>query len=444
MPGYKMVRQDKRWGAKPIVGNFEVLINPGWRETASAETVHLNGLDFYLLKVGDHFEETTSSDTIYLPGEEQHIAFAKAAIELCRKLDWTPDVIHTNDWHTGLIPVFMKESGPEHLSKTASVHSIHNLAYQGVFAEDAVGKAGLPKELFDMYHLEAYGKMNFLKAACVYADRVNTVSPTYAQEIQTTEYGCMLEGVMRHLAAEGRLYGILNGIDRAAFDPSKDERIEAKYDWGKLAGKEVCRKSLHSELKWHDEQEVPLAAMITRISSQKGFELLLAAGERIASLPMRVAILGQGDVALGEQLEAVAKKFPRRVRYIKKFDLDLAQRMYAGADMFLMPSSFEPCGLGQLFAMRYGAIPIVRKTGGLADTVQDGETGFVFEERTVDAFLGACSRAAAAFAAPEKWLAIVREAMARDFGWEASAKQYEALYKEALAAKSARLHARAA
>ena len=444
MPAYKMVRQDKRWGAKPIVGNFEVAMNPRWNETASAESIHLNGLDFYLLKVGDHFDNGTSSDTVYQPGEEQHIAFAKAALELCRKLGWAPDVIHTNDWHTGLIPVYLKEGAYKDLSNTASVHSIHNLAYQGTFPAESMSKTGLPPELFDMYHLEAYGKLNFLKAACVYADRVNTVSPTYSHEIQTTEYGCMLEGVMRHLAEEGRLYGILNGIDRAAFDPSKDDRIEAHYDWGKLAGKGVCRKALHAELKWHDEQEVPLAGMITRISSQKGFDLLLAAGERIASLPMRVVILGQGDPALCEQLEEIAKRFPRRVRYIRKFDLDLAQRIYAGADMFLMPSSFEPCGLGQLFAMRYGAIPVVRKTGGLADTVQDGETGFVFEERSVDALLEACSRAAASFADPATWQTIVRAAMARDFGWEASAKKYEALYHEAIAAKTGRLQAQAA
>lgn len=444
MPAYKMVRQDKRWGAKPIVGNFDVSINPVWNETASVDTIHLNGLDFYLLKVGDHFESTTSSETVYLPGEDQHIAFAKATLDMCRKLDWIPDVIHTNDWHPGLIPVYLRESKTDLWSRTASIHSIHNLAYQGVFPPETLKKTGLSQELFDMYRLETFGKLNFLKAACVYADFVNTVSPTYAVEIQTPEYGCTLDGVMRHLATEKKLFGILNGIDRAAFDPSKDDRIEAKYDWGRIGGKNACKQALLNELKWHDEREIPVAAMITRISHQKGFDLLLPAAEKLATLPMRIVILGQGEAALSDQLDALSKKLSHRIHYIRKFDLDMAQRLYAGADMFLMPSTFEPCGLGQLFAMRYGTVPIVRKTGGLADTVEDGVTGFSFEEKSPESLLRSCARAVSAFAQPDQWTPIVREAMARDFGWEASAKKYISLYKQAIESRLSFSHAQAA
>lgn len=437
MPGYRMVREDPRWAARPIISSFEVAINPVWSVEASADETALEGIPVYLLRAGDWFDGTVSSETVYLPGEDQHIAFGRAALELCRRLDWIPEVVHSHDWHTGLIPVFMREGGDPVWDSVGSVHTIHNLAYQGVFPPDTTVKAGLPWELFEMNRLETWGHFNFLKNGCIYADRTNTVSPTYAKEIQTAEFGCTLDGVMRHLESEGRLSGILNGIDLEEFDPATDPRLPKNYALGDLAGKAACRKALLKELGWTKEPKVPIAGVVTRLSQQKGLDLVVAAAEKLASLPMRIVVLGVGEAWIADRLEGLQREFPERIRFVKKFDLDLAQRIYGGSDLFLMPSAFEPCGLGQLFAMRYGTIPIARKTGGLADTIRDGETGFLFEDRSTEAFLEACRRAVSAFGAGN-WEDWVRRAMAEEFGWERSAKAYESLYQDALAARKSK------
>lgn len=434
MPGYRMVREDPRWAAKPIVAPFEVALNPVWSVEASADETAIGDIPVFLLRAGEWFDETVSSETVYLPGEDQHIAFGRAALELCRKLDWIPDVVHTHDWHTGLIPVFMREGNDPIWDSVGSVHTIHNLAYQGVFPPETTVKAGLRMELFDMHRLETWGQLNFLKNGCVYADRTNTVSPTYAQEIQTPEYGCTLDGVMRHLQVQGRLSGILNGIDLAEFNPATDPRLPVNYSADDLSGKEACRKALLKELGWTKESKIPIAGVVTRLSQQKGLDLVVAAAEKLAALPMRLVVLGVGEPWIADRLFALENEFPERVRFIQRFDLELAQRIYGGSDLFFMPSAFEPCGLGQLFAMRYGTIPIARRTGGLADTVRDAETGFIFEEKTPEALLEACRRAAEAFAS-DGWKPMIERAMREDFGWERSAEEYERLYEAAVEAR---------
>lgn len=431
MPGYRMVREDPRWDAKPIVEPFEVALNPVWSVEASADETAIEDIPVYLLRAGDWFDQTVSSETVYLPGEDQHIAFARTSLELCRRMEWMPDVVHSHDWHTGLIPVLMREGADPTWDAVGSVHTIHNLAYQGVFPPETTIKAGLPMELFDMHRLETWGRFNFLKNGCVYADRTNTVSPTYAKEIQTAEYGCTLEGVMRHLDAQGRLSGILNGIDRVEFNPATDPRLPANYSSENLAGKSECRAALLKELGWDKEAEIPIVGVVTRLSQQKGLDLVVAAAEKLAAMPMRLVVLGVGEPWIADRLEALQTEFPDRVRFVKRFDLDLAQRIYGGSDFFFMPSAFEPCGLGQLFAMRYGTIPIARRTGGLADTVRDRETGFVFEEKSPEALLDACARASAAFAG-KGWSELIQTAMREDFGWERSAEAYETLYEEAI------------
>lgn len=434
MPSYRMVREDPRWAAKPIVDPFEIALNPVWSVEASADETAIDDIPVYLLRAGHWFDETVTSETVYLPGEDQHIAFGRASLEFCKKLDWIPEVVHTHDWHTGLIPVFMREGNDSVWDGVGSVHTIHNLAYQGVFPPETTIKAGLPMELFDMHRLETWGHFNFLKNGCVYADRTNTVSPTYAKEIQSAEYGCTLEGVMRHLQSQGRLSGILNGIDLVEFNPATDPHLPANYSADDLSGKEHCRKALLKELGWSKETRIPIAGVVTRLSQQKGLDLVVAAAEKLAALPMRLVVLGVGEPWIADRLTALQNEFPERVRFIQRFDLELAQRIYGGSDLFFMPSAFEPCGLGQLFAMRYGTIPIARKTGGLADTVRDAETGFMFEEKTPEALLEACRRGAEAFVG-EGWKPMIERAMREEFGWERSAKAYEGLYQEAKVAR---------
>lgn len=435
MPGYRMVREDPRWNVQRVAEPFEVPINPVWSVEASAEETAHEDVPAYLLRVGDWFDATVSSETVYLPGEDQHIAFARASLEFCQRLGWMPDVVHTHDWHTSLLPVFMRESHREAWEDVGSVHTIHNLAYQGVFPPETTLKAGLPWDLFEMNHLETWGNFNFLKAGCVYADRTTTVSPNYAQEIQTAEFGCTLEGVMRHFAAEGRLSGILNGIDTDLFDPQKDPHLATRYSAKDLAGKAKCRSALLEEMGWKDELNVPIAGIVTRLSQQKGLDLVLAAAEELAELPMRMVVLGLGEPWIADRLEALQKEKPDRVRFFKKFDLALAQRIYSGSDLFFMPSAFEPCGLGQLIAMRYGTLPIARHTGGLADTVFEGQNGFVFDDKTPEAFLGACTRAVQTFGKPTSWKSMVKRAMGGDYGWAASAEKYEKVYDEAVRAR---------
>lgn len=436
MPGYKMVLADPRWQVHNFV-SFEVPINPVWGLDAKSHWTELAQIPIYMLKVGDWFDETTSSETIYLPGEDQHIAFAKAVLAFVKQVGWIPDVIHTHDWHTGLVPVFMRESHAEDWQSVGSVHTIHNLAYQGVFAPGTITKAGLDWELFDHHRLETYGQFNFLKSACVYADRVNTVSPTYAQEIQAPGFGCDLEGVMKFLAAQGRLTGILNGIDQDEFNPSKDVRIAQKYGANDLEGKKACKSDLLERLGWQTDPAIPLAGAVSRISSQKGFDLLLAASNALADIPLRIVVQGLGEPWIADRLEALQNERPDRFRFAKRFDIDLAQRIYAGADMFLMPSAFEPCGLGQLIAMRYGTVPVVRKTGGLADTVVDGVTGFVFEEKTPEALVETCRKACELYRDAEAWQKLVVSGMEQDFGWKESAKRYVELYETAISDRRA-------
>ncbi len=437
MPAYRMVREHIEFGFRAVLDPSPVAINPVWSVDASVWKGEHRGVEVYLMRAGEWFDHTVSSETIYLPGEDQHIAFAKAALDSLKRLEWIPDVIHSHDWHTGLLPVFLKESKDPVWANTASVHTIHNLAYQGVFEPEVVAKAGLDEALFNMHQLETWGKFNFLKSAMVFADRVTTVSPTYAEEIRTEEFGCTLDGVTNHLAETGRLTGILNGIDMKTFDPSHDPRICTSYSAEKPEGKSGCRESLLQRLGWVGEPEVPIAGVVTRLSAQKGFDLLAAGADEISKLPLRMVILGVGEPDVAHKLEALQTEHRDRIRFINRFDLELAQRIYAGSDMFIMPSLFEPCGLGQLIAMRYGSVPIVRKTGGLADTVTEGENGFVFEEKSAAGLISACRRAVEAYHRKEDWKKLVATGMKRDSSWEASAKEYSKLYREAVESRKA-------
>ncbi len=440
MPAYQMVVASRH--PRMLKRGFKVPMNLVEQATGSLLGFEAEGNRLWLLGGEDRFEQCTRSDLIYTPGRDSYLFFAKAALTACEQMDWIPDVIHCNDWHTGFLPVLLREQGGERWNNTASIFTIHNLAYQGEFGRDTLGKVGLPEGLYNSNQLETYGMVNFLKAGCVFSDFVNTVSPSYSKEIQTSEFGFRLEGLMKYLAQEDRLAGILNGIDTEVFDPGVDPTIAARYSFADLSGKAKCKSSLLKELGF-DGEGMPLVGMVTRLSDQKGFDLIIDCAERFLALPINLIVQGLGDQSVALKLRQIELSQKRSVggklRFVEEFDPQLAQRIYSGSDMFLMPSAFEPCGLGQMIAMRYGSVPIVRKTGGLADTVFEGTSGFVFEKRSSDDLFRAVSRAVEAFGG-KRWQELVVRCMKIDHSWTKSARLYEEMYMKAKSQRAHRAH----
>lgn len=437
MPAYQMVEHNHRWQIDSVVGGVQVTIRPGWTKRAYLRETAADEVPVYLLGTDQWFTEARTSETIYLPGADQHLFFARALLACFEATGWIPDVIHANDWHTGFIPVLMREQHAAAWDPVAAVHTIHNLAYQGTFGTEILDKLDLPHSLFNLHKLEAHGRTNFLKAGCVYADKVNTVSARYAQEIQTPAFGCGLDGLMRHLHQQGRLEGILNGIDTDLFNPATDPRLAAPFSAEDSAGKAICRQALLTELKLKPIKGAPLASVVSRLSGQKGFDLLDEIVPELTKMPMQVVILAVGDAHLAAEMRALETAHPKHVRFVERFDLDLAQRLYAGSDLFLMPSAYEPCGLGQLIALRYGTVPVVRETGGLADTVHEAQNGFSFPDFDAGQFLEACRRAHAVYGHKPTWNALVQTGLSGSYGWDASARKYEKMYERAMAERRA-------
>jgi starch synthase len=395
---------------------------------------------------GGYFRGAIDSAHVYVYDPEIYIFFCQAVLEMLERLDpaWQPDVIHCNDWHTGLIPVYARERKtvkPTVASHAATLFTIHNLAYQGDFAPSAWRLTDLPDRLYAVEGLEYYGQWSFMKGGLWFSDRVNTVSPTYAREIQTPEYGAGLDGLMRTLAQEGRLSGILNGIDVDAFDPQQDPCLPAHYSAADPSGKAACKTALQSELGL-PVCDRAIIGMVTRLADQKGLDLVAAIAEQILELPVQMVVLGQGDPGYEQLFTELQARHPTQMHARIAFDVGLAQRIYAGSDLFLMPSRFEPCGLGQMIALRYGALPIVRATGGLADTIQDYRpgtdneaptdgNGFVFSDYTREALLATVERAVAVWEDPAARSQLMRRALSADLAWECSAQEYIKLYHEA-------------
>ncbi len=381
-------------------------------------------------------------DRYYMyPDEAERFSFFDlSVIRLCEFLGFVPDVIHCNDWQTGFIPLLIRLRARENplFSGVGSVFTVHNLKYQGRFPKAALRLLGVGEEHFTPEGVEFYGDVNFVKAGLVYSDVVNTVSETYAKEITTPEFGEGLEGVLRKRSAD--LYGIVNGINYHEFNPRSDPRVFATYDSRDLSGKKENKHALQRELGL-PVSESPCVGIVSRLVDQKGLDLVKDAMPALLAKDLQFVLLGTGDPYYEDYFAGLARVNAAKVAAVIGFNGVLAQKIYAGSDMFLMPSRFEPCGLGQLIAMRYGSIPIVRSTGGLVDTVADYDpatttgTGFVFREYHASALLSAVERALALYAKREDWLALVREAMERDFSWNKSAALYTELYLEAMGRK---------
>src|SRR5215468_2489266 len=345
---------------------------------------------------------------------------------------WRPHVLHCNDWQTGLAPAYLRFAlAPS----PATVMCVHNLAFQGLFPPETVAAVELPPASFGVDGAEFHGRMSFLKAGLVYADAITTVSPTYAREIQGEPLGFGLQGLFA--ARSDRVHGILNGIDIEVWNPSSDSLIARTYNAEHLEDKGENKRALQQRIGLPRARGVPLLGFVGRLTEQKGADLVAELGPRLAALPAQLALLGTGDRALESALRKVATTYPRRVAVEIGFDEPLAHLIEAGADAFLMPSRFEPSGLNQMYSQRYGTLPIARATGGLCDsivdctpaTLADGTvTGFLFREPTAEALLAAIGRAITAYHDAPAWRALVRNGMAKDFSWDASAREYARLY----------------
>jgi starch synthase len=336
-------------------------------------------------------------------------------------LRWRPDILHCNDWPTALAPVFLAGQA----QRSRAVMTIHNLAFQGNFDPQLMDRLGVAPEHFSIEGLEFYGRMSFLKGGIAYADAVTTVSPTYAGEIQTPQFGCGLDGLLRK--RRDALLGILNGIDGAAWNPASDVLIAQRYDAATLERKSENKAALQRRMGLLADPDVALLGQVGRMTHQKGSDLLLAAAEELAAMG-QIVVLGSGERGYERALRDLAERHPGRISVQVGFDEELAHLIEAGADLFLMPSRYEPCGLNQMYSQRYGTPPIVRATGGLADTVTDGVTGFVFEEAASTALVAAVRRGVAAYREPGRWKELQRAGMSRDFSWNAAARRYADLY----------------
>ena len=371
---------------------------------------------------------------------ERFSAFSQAVLSAIPKLKWQPDVVHCHDWQTALVCAHLgwTASSDRFWRSAGTVLTVHNLAYQGLFPPESWPLTKLPAAHFGIEGLEFYGKINVLKGGLVSADLLTTVSPTYAKEIQTPEVGCGLEGVLA--SRREALVGILNGIDPDEWNPKTDADLAARYGPGKMAGKSLCKLALQKQQKL-PAQQVLVIGMIQRLAEQKGIDIFTQAAEELMGLPVQIVILGTGDPVYHDKLQHLAARYPQTLSVNLRFDNALAHQIEAGADAFLMPSRFEPCGLNQMYSMRFGTVPIVRRVGGLEDTVVDVSpqtlqagtaTGFVFDDYSAPALLEAVKRAVAAFRDHDLWTALIRHGMQQDFSWDRSARDYVAVYERAI------------
>ncbi len=403
-----------------------------------------NGMPVYMIRADAFYARPGNPylDAEHVPYGDNAQRFALlgwTAAQLAQHLDeaWTPQIVHAHDWHAGLAPAYLRAAARSGAPLARSVFTVHNLAYQGVFPAHQFADLGLPADFFAMEGIEFYGQLSFLKAGLFFADKITTVSPTYAREIQTLAQGGGLEGLLR--ARTHDLVGILNGVDYSVWNPTTDPAIAAHYNVTRLAGKHQCKAALQARFGIAHQRDALLFGVVSRLTEQKGLDLLLAALPEIVARGGQLVVLGTGDPALEQGLQRVAHAHPESVAVELGFDEALAHAIVSGADVIAVPSRFEPCGLTQLYALAYGTLPLVHRVGGLADTVVDASlenlaeglaTGFVFERFEPDALRAAIRRAFALQAHRREWRITQQRAMRADFGWSASAERYMALYRE--------------
>ncbi|MDR3569817.1 MAG: glycogen synthase GlgA [Syntrophobacteraceae bacterium] len=398
-----------------------------------------SGIPVYFLEKDEFFDRAGLYGSPlrgdYEDNAERFIAFSQSVRHLCEAAGWFPSIFHLHDWQTGLVAPYFKTNWRHdpRFARSATVFTIHNIAYQGVFPAGFFPLLNLPPTTWSFQGVEFWGQCNLLKAGIVYSDFVTTVSPRYAAEITTSDFGFGLEGVLKE--REKSLRGILNGIDTDIWDPGADSLLPANYTAEDLSGKKTCKLALCRQAGFSESSfHFPMLGMIGRLAAQKGFDLLEKILPDLMKLPVNLAILGSGDASIEQSLQAMEKLFPDRLKLTNRYDEQMAHLIEAGSDIFLMPSRYEPCGLNQMYSLRYGTIPVVFATGGLENSVRDvflhpdSGTGFKFTRYEPQAFLEKIESALEFFKDLRKWQEIQKRAMARDFSWAMSAKRYLAVY----------------
>lgn len=429
---------------------FTVAVGDTKREaTVYRSTLPNSCVPVYFVANSDYYDRPglfrDSYDDDYPDNSERFIFFSRAACEIARRLPARPHVIHCNDWQTALVPVYLKTfyRGDDRVAETATVLTIHNVAYQGAFWHWDMKLTGLDWSLYNWRELECHGRLNFLKAGIVFADLINTVSRTYAAEILSEPGARGLSAALR--AREADLHGIMNGVDYSLWNPTTDPVLPARYSVDSMAGKRTCKATLQ-QVASLPAGERPLLAMVARLAAEKGIDILLAAADRLMDRDLQFVLLGTGHKRYEAACADFARRYPSKAAALLTFDDALAHVVVAGADAFLMPSLTEPAGLTQLYSLKYGTLPIVRRTGGLCDTVTpyapggspDHATGFGFDAATPEAMLDSVDTALGVYARPPDWTRLVRTGMQQDWSWDRSAKEYADLYAKAVAKSSAR------
>jgi starch synthase len=438
LPFYRVVREGN-FETRSILKNLEV---PLCKETLPVdvlETTTEENIPVYFIEREDLYDRPNlygNAAGDYYDGLERFTVFAHASLLIAEVLGFAPDIIHCHDWQTGLVPALLKgvyRQSPI-LQEARTVFTIHNIGYQGLFPVDKFRVTGLPVQFFNPEGLEFWGKVSLLKAGIVYSDAITTVSPTYAKEIQTPEFGLGMSGILQQRLSS--LHGILNGVDYRYWNPSEDPYLPAHYSAADIRGKQICKEALIQEMNLDPSlKHLPLLGMVTRLDPQKGVDILLDIVDKILALDTTLVILGSGNRVYQEALQDVARKHPGYMGLEIGFDDALAHRIIAGADIFLLPSRYEPCGLTQMYALKYGTVPVARATGGLEDTIVAFDpylgagNGFKFGPYEPEAFLSSVRQAVETFRDKNQWRKIMANGMAADFSWDRSASAYMELYR---------------
>jgi starch synthase len=438
-------RQTKLTDPETVVASITIPYDDKYRFCSVVTAGASAGIKFYFVDYPPYFDREALYGTAagdYPDNAERFAMFSRAVLEASKVLG-VPHVFHCHDWQSALIPVMLRTIYAEDpaFREVATVFTIHNMGYQGLFPSDTLPLLMLPWELLTMSKMEFFGQVNFLKGALVHADYVTTVSKKYSQEIQTTEYGFGLEGVLRNRAAT--VAGILNGVDYDEWSPQTDKFAVAKYSAQDLSGKAKCKQDLLQAFGIANANaKVPVIGIVSRFAAQKGFDLISQIMDRLAREEMIMVVLGSGDKPYEEMFQRLNKLFPNKIACKVAFDNAIAHKIEAGADMFLMPSRYEPCGLNQIYSLKYGTVPVVRATGGLDDTIEPWDartgkgTGFKFADYTGEALLATVKQALLAYQDPSSWQTLMRNGMSRDFSWGASAREYGKIYERARQARA--------
>ena len=432
-------RQTKLTDPQTVIRSVTIPFDDQYRFCSVLSGGYQSGVRYYFVDYAPYFDRETLYTTPagdFVDNAERFTLFSRAVLEASKILG-VPHVFHCHDWQTSLIPALLKSLYKDDpaFRDVNTVLTIHNIGYQGLFPSEILPLLMLPWDLFTMDKLEFYGQVNFLKGGIADADYVTTVSKKYSQEIQTAEYGFGLDGVLRGRSAT--VTGILNGVDYDEWSPQTDGYIAARYKADDFAGKAHCKKDLLATCGFADpDTKLPVIGIVSRFAGQKGFDLIAQVMDRLAREELILVVLGSGEKLYEEMFTRMAKQFPGKIALKIAYDNKVAHKIEAGADMFLMPSRYEPCGLNQIYSLKYGTVPIVRATGGLDDTIDPWDartgsgTGFKFTEYTGEALLTAIKNALTAFRDPTSWQKLMKNGMAKDFSWNTSAKEYVKVYEK--------------